>query len=133
MTGLATGIWIAFLKRVTEDEEMKIKLGENENKSADKLVEPRFLDETLNVNQGPSGPGNIEKRDDKEDEGHQPEETMEQDPDQAGKDVDKASTCGVSSLEFKFLDDYEVETKTLEAQLTQRRMKPPRSNLPQPL
>ena len=40
-----------------------------------------------------------EKGDDKE------EEAMEQDPDQAGKVVDKASTGGVSSLEFKFLDD----------------------------
>ena len=94
---------------------------------------PRFLDETLNVDQGPSGPGKIIKGDDKEEEGRQPEEAMEQDPDQAGKDVDKASTCGVSSLEFKFLDDYGVETKTLEGTMNQRRMKPPRSNLPQPL
>ena len=94
---------------------------------------PRFLDETLNVDQGPSGPGKIIKGDDKEEEGRQPEEAMEQDPDQAGKDVDKASTCGVSSLEFNFLDDYGVETKTLEGTMNQRRMKPPRSNLPQPL
>ena len=38
---------------------------------------------------------------------------MEQDPDQAGKDDDKASTGPVSSPDFNFLDDYEVETETL--------------------
>ena len=84
---------------------MKIKHGKNEDKSAGKLAVPRFLDETLNVDQGPSGSGKNEKGDDKEEEGRQPEEAMEQDPDQAGKEVDKASTGGVSSLEFKFLDD----------------------------
>ena len=39
---------------------------------------------------------------------------MQQDPDQAGKDDDKASTGGMSSLDFKFLKDFEVETGTLE-------------------
>ena len=39
---------------------------------------------------------------------------MQQDPDQAGKDDDKASTGGMSSLNFIFLEDFEVETGTLE-------------------
>ena len=39
---------------------------------------------------------------------------MQQDPDQAGKDDDKASTGGMSSLDFNFLEDFEVETGTLE-------------------
>ena len=38
---------------------------------------------------------------------------MEQDPDQAGKDDDKASTGGMSNLHFNFLIDYEVEAETL--------------------
>ena len=38
---------------------------------------------------------------------------MEQDPDQAGKDDDKASTAGVSRLDFNFLNDYEAEAETL--------------------
>ena len=39
---------------------------------------------------------------------------MQQDPDQAGKDDDKASTGGMSSLNFNFLEDFEVEMGTLE-------------------
>ena len=39
---------------------------------------------------------------------------MQQDPDQAGKDDDKASTGGMSSLDFNFLDDFEIGTETLE-------------------
>ena len=35
-------------------------------------------------------------------------------PDHAEKDDDKASTCGVSSLHFIFLDDYKVGTEKLE-------------------
>ena len=47
-------------------------------------------------------------------EDRRPEEPMEQDPDEAGKDDDKASTGGVSSLDFVFLDDYVIGTETLE-------------------
>ena len=64
-------------------EEVKIKHGKNEDKSADKLVVPKFPDETMNDEQGPSGSGKNEKRDDKEEEERQPEEAMEQEPDQA--------------------------------------------------
>ena len=39
---------------------------------------------------------------------------MQQDPDQVGKDDDKASTCGMSSLDFNFLGDFEIGTETLE-------------------
>ena len=39
---------------------------------------------------------------------------MQQDPDQAGKDDDKASTDRMTSLDFNFLEDFEVETRTLE-------------------
>ena len=39
---------------------------------------------------------------------------MQQDPDQAEKEDDKASTGGMSSLDFNFLSDYENGTNTLE-------------------
>ena len=42
----------------------------------------------------------------------QPEEPMEQNPDQTGNDDDKASVGGASSLDFNFLDEDEMETVT---------------------
>ena len=68
----------------------------------------------MSEEQGFSGSGRNRQRDDKEGEDRQPEEVMEQDPDQAGKDDDKASTGGVSSLDFILLDDSEVEAEKLE-------------------
>ena len=40
---------------------------------------------------------------------------MQQDPDQAEKEEDKASTGGMSSLDFNFLSNFENGTDTLEA------------------
>ena len=40
---------------------------------------------------------------------------MQQDPDQAEKEDDKASTGGMSSMNFNFLSDFENDTDTLEA------------------
>ena len=40
---------------------------------------------------------------------------MQQDSDQAEKEDDKASTGGMSSLDFNFLSDFENGTDTLEA------------------
>ena len=40
---------------------------------------------------------------------------MQQDPDQAEKEDDKASTGRISSLDFNFLSDFENGTDTLEA------------------
>ena len=45
----------------------------------------------------------------------QSEEPMQQDPDQAEKEDDKASTGGMSSLDFNFLSNFENGTDTLEA------------------
>ena len=70
---------------------------------------PNFPDEE----QGPSGSAGNQKRDDKEGEDRRPEEPMQQDPDPAGK-YDKASTGGLFGLDFNLLDDFEIETKTLE-------------------
>ena len=55
-----------------------------------------------------------QKRDDKEGEDRRSEAPMQQDPDQAGKDGVKASTGGVSNIDFIFLDDFEIGTDTLE-------------------
>ena len=76
-------------------EEVKIKPGEVEDKSAGRLVIPKFPDETGSEEQGPSSSGKNQKREYKEGENHRrSEEPMQQDPDQAGKDDDKASTGG---------------------------------------
>ena len=95
-------------------EEIKIKHGEEEDKSAGGLVVPKFPDEMRTEEQGPSISGRNQKRDDKEGEDRRSEEPMQQDPDQAGKDDDKASTGGVSSQDFNFSDDFEIGTETLE-------------------
>ena len=47
-------------------EEVKIKHGEEEDNSADKLVVPNFPDETLNEVQRHSGSRRNQKRDDKQ-------------------------------------------------------------------
>ena len=67
----------------------------------------------MNDEQEPSGSGKIEERQDQGKEDCQPEEAMEQEPDQAGWDDETTSVGGASSLEFNFLDDDEVGTKTL--------------------
>ena len=95
-------------------EEVKKKHGEEEDKSAVRLVVPKFTEETMNEEQGPSGFGRNQKRDDKDGEDRRSEEPMEQNLDQAGKDDDKASTGGVSSLDFHFLDYYEIGRETLK-------------------
>ena len=51
-------------------EEVKIKQGEEEDKSAGRLVIPKFPDETGSEEQGPSSSGKNQKRDDKGGENH---------------------------------------------------------------
>ena len=95
-------------------EENTINLGEQEDKSAGRLVVPKFPDEMRNEEQGPSSSSTNQKRGDKEGEERRSEEPMQQDPDRAGKDNDKASTGGVPSLDFNFLDNHEIRTETLQ-------------------
>ena len=68
---------------------------------------PKLRVETTNNKQGCSGSGKNEKRE------RQLEEPMKQDPDQAGRDDDRASVGVSSSLDFNFLDDEEVGPETL--------------------
>ena len=95
-------------------DEIKINHGEEEDKSAGRLVIPKFPDGTGTEEQGSSSSGKNQKRDDKEGEDQcRSEEPMQQNPDQARKVDDKASTGGMSSLDFNFLEEFEVETETL--------------------
>ena len=95
-------------------EEIKIKHGEEEDKTAGRLNVPKFPDKMRSEEQGPSSSGRDQKRDDTEGEDRQSEGPMQHDPDQAGKDDDKASIGRVSSLDFNFSDDLEMGTETLE-------------------
>ena len=54
-------------------------------------------------------------REDLEQEPSSEQEPMQHDPDQTEKEDDKASTGGMSSLDFNFLGDFENGTYTLEA------------------
>ena len=80
---------------------------------AGKLIMPKLSVETMNDEQGPSGSGKNEERDDVEKKGRQPKEPMEQDPDRAGRDGSKTSTGDSSSLVFKVLDEDEEGRETL--------------------
>ena len=60
--------------------------------------------------QGPSGSAQNKKLVDEDQENCQTAKPMDQDPDQAQKNDDKAQVGGASSLEFNFLDDDEPET-----------------------
>ena len=67
----------------------------------------------MNEEQAPSGSRKNEERDDEEKEYSQAEESMEQEPDQAGRVDDKASVGGGSILDYNFLNDDEEGTETL--------------------
>ena len=96
-------------------EEVKVMHGEEEDRSAGRLVVPKFPDGTRDEGQGPSSSGKNPRRDDGQGGSRRLEEPMQQDPDQAEREDDKASTGGMSSLDFNFLSDFENSTDTLEA------------------
>ena len=97
-------------------EEVKVVHGEEEDQSAGRLIVPKIPDGTRSEEQGPSKSGKNLERDDGQGGSRRSEEPMQQDPDQAGKQDDKASTGGVSSLDFEnFLSDFENGMDALEA------------------
>ena len=67
--------------------------------------------------QGPSISGKNPERDDEQggEGGRRSEEPTQQDPDQAEKEDDEASTGGISNLDFNFLSDFENGADALEA------------------
>ena len=96
-------------------EEIKVVYGEEENRSAGTLIIPKFPGRADTGKQGPSR----SKRDKSEgDDGQggsrQTEEPMQQDASQAGGEDDRASTRGVSSLDFNIFSDLENNADTLE-------------------
>ena len=96
-------------------EEIKVVHGEEEDQSAGRLVVPKFPDGARGDEQGPSSSGKNLRRDDGQGRSRRYETPMQQEPDKAEKEDDKASTGGMSSLNFIFLSDFENGTDTMEA------------------
>ena len=97
-------------------QEIKVVHGEEEDRSAGTSIIPKYPEGADTGKPGPSS----SKRDKSEgDDGQggsrQTEEPMQQDANQAGGEDDRASTRGVSSLDFNFLSDFENNADTLEA------------------
>ena len=95
-------------------EKDKVVHGEEEDQSAGRLVVPKFPG-ARGEGQGPSSSGKSPRRDDGQGGSRRSEEQMQQDPDQAEKEDDKASTGGMSSLDFNLFSDFENGTDTLKA------------------
>ena len=95
-------------------EEIKIVYGEEEDQSAGRLIIPKFLEGAGTEEQGPSNWKDRSEGDHGQGGSRQSEEPMQQDPDQAEKEDDKASTGGISSLDFNFLSDFENNADALE-------------------
>ena len=96
-------------------EVIKVVHGEEEDKSAGRLVIPKFPEGAKAEKQGPSNSKDTSEGDDEQGGSLRSEEPMQEDPDQVEKEDDKASTGGVSILDFKFLSDFERNADTLEA------------------
>ena len=97
-------------------KEIKAVHGEEEDGLAGTLIIPKFLEEADIWKQGPSSSKkDTSEGDDGQGRSRQTEEPMQQDANQAGGEDDRASTGGVSSLDFNFLSDFENNADTLEA------------------
>ena len=96
-------------------EEIKVVHGEEEDRSAGTLIIPKFPEGTDNDKQGPSSSKkDMSEGDDGQGGSRQTEEPMQQDASQAGGEDDRASTGGVSSLDFNIFSDLENNADTLE-------------------
>ena len=73
-------------------EEVKVVHGEEEDQSADRPVVPKFPDEPRDEEHGLLSSGKNPTRGDGQGGSRRSEEPMKQDPDQAEKEDDKAST-----------------------------------------
>ena len=97
-------------------EEIKVVHGEEEDGSDGTLIIPNFPEGADNEKQGPSSSKkDMSEGDDGQGGSRQTEEPMQQDAFQAGGEDDRASTGGISSLDFSFLSDLENSANTLEA------------------
>ena len=96
-------------------EEIKVVHGEEEDRSAGTLIIPKFPEGIDNDKQGPSSSKkDMSEGEDGQGGSRQTEEFMQQDASQAGGEDDRASTGGVSSLDFNIFSDLENNADTLE-------------------
>ena len=96
-------------------DEIKVVHGEEEDRSAGILIIPNFPEGTDNDKQGPSSSKkDMSEEDDGQGGSRQTEEPMQQDASQAGGEDDRASTGGVSSLDFNIFSDLANNADTLE-------------------
>ena len=95
-------------------EEIKVVHGEEEDKSAGRLIIPKFPEGAKTERQGPSNSRDTSGGDDGQGGSRRSEEPMQEDHDQAEKQDDKASTGGISSLDFNFLSDFENNADALK-------------------
>ena len=95
-------------------EEIKVVHGEAEDKSAGRLIIPKFPERAKTERQGPSSSRDTSGGDDGQGGSRRSEEPMQEDPDQAEKEDDKASTGGISSLDFNLFSDFENNADALE-------------------
>ena len=97
-------------------EEIKVVHGEEEDESAGILIIPKFPER---AETGKRGPSSSEKDTSEGDDGQggsrRTEEPMQQGNDRADREDDRASTGGISSLDFNFLSNFENNADTLEA------------------
>ena len=97
-------------------EEIKVVHGEEEDRSVGTLIIPKFPEGADTGKQGPSRSKREKSEgDDRQGGSRQTEEPMQQDANQARGEDDRASSGGVSSLDFNFLSDFENNADTLEA------------------
>ena len=96
-------------------EEIEVVNGEEEDKSAGILIIQKFPEWAETEKQGPSrSKKDTSEGDDGQGGSRRTEEPMQQGKDQADREDDKASTGGISSLDFNFLSDFENNADTLE-------------------
>ena len=97
-------------------EEIKVVHGEEEDESAGILIIPKFPEWAETEKQGPSrSRKDTSEGDDVQGGSRQTEEPRQQGNDQADREDNKASTGGISSLDFNFLSDFENNADMLEA------------------
>ena len=95
-------------------EEIKVVHGEEEDESAGRLIIPKFPEGAKTEMQGPSSSRDTSGGNDGQGGSRRSEEPMQEDLDQAEKEDDKASTGGISSLDFNLFSDIENNADALE-------------------
>ena len=95
-------------------EEIKVVYREAEDRSAGRLIIPKFPEGVRTEEQEPSNSKDRSEGDDGQGGSRRSEEPMQEDPDQAEKEDDKAASGGISSLDFIFLSDFENNADALE-------------------